>query len=42
MLLTPHVIRNDSEARDIMQNMARQFADALNRATMVRPQVPPR
>jgi general secretion pathway protein D len=42
MLLTPHVIRNDSEAQDSMQNMARQFADALNRATMVRPQVPPR
>jgi general secretion pathway protein D len=42
MLLTPYVISNNLEAQDITQSMERQFGDALNRATMVLPRVPPR
>jgi len=41
MFLTPRVISNDEQARDLTQTIAREFADVLDRTKMTPPRPPP-
>jgi general secretion pathway protein D len=42
MFLTPRVIGNDQESRDVTQTISREFGNALDNSTMPRPRVPSR
>jgi general secretion pathway protein D len=42
MLMTPHVIANDSDARDITARVERQFQAVLDAGTLAQPRVPAR